>query len=173
MQNGGIIAYPTEAVYGLGCNPYDPHAVARLLEIKQRPIEKGLILVAADFSQIEPLIEPLTPKQKQKLESTWPGHVTWLIKSRPEVPKWLTGSHHKIALRISNHPLVRELCAILGHPLVSTSANPSKKNPAKSALQVRRFFAGHLDYILSGALGKEKNPSLIRDFDSDVVVRNS
>ena len=100
---GGIIAYPTEAVYGLGCDPLDQQAVLRLLALKQRPIAKGLILVASQMQQIEPFIQ-VDSNTLCKIKKTWPGPVTWVIPAQSWVPEWLTGKHQSIAVRISAHP---------------------------------------------------------------------
>jgi L-threonylcarbamoyladenylate synthase len=173
VRNGGIIAYPTEAVYGLGCNPLDAIAVHQLLQIKNRSWEKGLILVAYDMSQLEPFIEPPDTDILNRLQSTWPGPVTWLLKSRPDVPSWLTGKHETIAVRISNHIIVRSLCKQLGHALISTSANPSKSPPAKTSLKVQRYFHQQVDFIICGNLGGENRPCEIRDGQSDTIIRSN
>lgn len=143
----------------------------RLLQIKQRPIAKGLILVAADFGQIEPYIQPLSAKQRQILEATWPGAVTWLIPTATAVPKWLTGEHASIALRITNHPTTAALCKRCGHALVSTSANPTTHKAAKTALTVRRYFQSQLDFILNAPLGSTEKPTEIRELISGQIVR--
>lgn len=173
LHNGGIIAYPTEAVYGLGCNPLDEDAIARLLQIKRRSWEKGLIVVAYNMAQLEPFIEPPDPEVLNRLQSTWPGPVTWLLKPRDGISSSLTGKHQTIAVRISNHVIVRALCKQLGHALISTSANPSQFPPAKTALTVQRYFNKQLDFILNGKLGGQNQPCEIRDGLSDRIVRPS
>ncbi|RLA24971.1 MAG: tRNA threonylcarbamoyladenosine biosynthesis protein RimN, partial [Gammaproteobacteria bacterium] len=122
LQQGKLIAYPTEAVYGLGCDPLNEAAVMSLLSIKQRPAHKGLILVASDFSQLQPFINP-SQEMLQRIIPTWPGPITWVIPVQSWVPTYLKGTHHSIAVRVSAHPLVRQLCASYGGAIVSTSAN--------------------------------------------------
>lgn len=173
IHSGGIIAYPTEAVYGLGCDPFDFDAVTKLLALKQRPVEKGLILIAANFVQIEPLISPLNKQQKQILQKSWPGPTTWLIPASTKAPPWITGTHNSIALRITNHPLANSLCETVGHPIVSTSANISQQKPARCALDIMRYFGQELDYILTGPLGNSKNPTQIKDLLSGQTLRLS
>lgn len=163
LQSGGVIAYPTEGVWGLGCDPFDAHAVARLLQLKRREPAKGLILVAATSAQFEPYLAPLTPAQRQQLLSTWPGPATWLVPHNGTVPEWITGGRPQVALRVSAHPPVVALCERFGGPLVSTSANPSGRPPARDALRVRRYFGTRLDYILQGPLGGQRGPTPIRD----------
>ena len=172
IHTGGVIAYPTEAVYGLGCDPLNPQAVLRLLELKQRPMAKGLILIAADLAQLEPYIEPLTETELATVKASWPGPVTWLLPAKPETPRWLRGEHDCIAVRVTAHPLSCALCRAAGQALVSTSANPSGQSPARSALTVRRYFADRLDLILPGSLDRAAKPSTIRDLRSGRVLRS-
>lgn len=166
---GEIIAYPTEAVYGLGCDPLNEAAILRLLALKQRPIEKGLILIAADFEQLKPFLD-YDQQILDRVLPTWPGAVTWIIPTQSWVPKWLTGEHQSLAVRVSAHPLVKALCQQLHSPLVSTSANPSRKKPAINPLQVRKYFAEQVT-IISGATGGNKNTSAIYDARTGVCLR--
>ncbi len=168
---GGIIAYPTEAVYGLGCNPRDGAAVQRLLAIKRRPIGKGLILIAARVEDLQPYIIALPTKTRSKLRKSWPGPVTWLLPARPQVPDWLRGNHDTLAVRVTAHPLAAALCRACGGVLVSTSANINKRPPARSALSVRRRFGTTIDYVLNGSLGGLAKPTPIIDARSGRVLR--
>lgn len=165
-----MIAYPTEAVWGLGCNPWDRHAVERILQIKQRPIHKGLILVAANMSQLHSLLQDLPQQQLEQLHNSWPGPNTWLIPHHGKVPHWISGRHASVAVRVSAHPLVQALCQLTG-PLVSTSANPTKRPAATSRLRVEQYFHGQLDAVLNAPLGARQQPSTIRDLMSGQVVR--
>ncbi|WP_010487946.1 L-threonylcarbamoyladenylate synthase [Pseudomonas sp. S9] len=172
VMQGGVIAYPTEAVWGLGCDPWDELAVERLLALKNRPMNKGLILVADTIRQFDFLIEDLPDIGQDRLASMWPGRTTWLVPHQDRLPQWITGQHNSVALRVSDHPLVRELCPLTG-PLVSTSPNPAGRPAARSRLRIEQYFPGQLDKVLNGALGGRKNPSLIRDLISGDVVRPS
>ena len=172
LHDGAVIAYPTEAVYGLGCDPLNPDAVVRLLALKQRPMSAGLILIAADFSQVEPFLQPVPIRMRRKIAATWPGPVTWLLPARPEAPAWLRGRHASLAVRVTAHAGVAALCRRFGGALVSTSANPRGQAPARSALQVRRYFADRLDYLLPGRLGGRRQPSEIRDALTDEILRS-
>jgi L-threonylcarbamoyladenylate synthase len=170
IQAGGVIAYPTEAVWGLGCDPWDELAVDRLLAIKERSVSKGLILVADNIRQFDFLLEDLPELWLDRLSSTWPGPNTWLVPHQGLLPAWITGEHDKVALRVSDHPLVRDLCALTG-PLVSTSANRAGRPAARSRLRIEQSFRGQLDYVLGGALGGRRNPSTIRDLVTGEVLR--
>jgi L-threonylcarbamoyladenylate synthase len=170
VREGGVIAYPTEAVWGLGCDPWNEDAVYRLLALKERPVEKGLILVADNIRQFDFLLEGLPDAWLDCLASTWPGPNTWLVPHQDLLPEWVTGQHESVALRVSDHPLVRDLCALTG-PLVSTSANPSGRPAAYSRLRVQQYFGDELDAVLGGALGGRRNPSVIRDLVSGKVLR--
>lgn len=171
LHSGGVIAYPTEAVFGLGCNPLDAQAVTRLLRLKQRPVEAGLILIAADFTQLEPYIEPLPESLRRKVFATWPGPVTWLLPARPDAPFWLRGSHTSLAVRVTAHAGSAALCRSFGGALVSTSANPHGRPPARTALQVIRYFNNSIDYRVPGPLGGRLRPSEIRDARNDHILR--
>ena len=173
LLNGGIIAYPTEAVYGLGCNPVDNSAVMRLLQLKTRPMEKGLILVAATLEQLEAYIVIPTKEIRVKISATWPGPVTWVLPAKPWVPPTLTGIHHTLAVRVSAHPVVQALCREIDQPLVSTSANLESAPPARSALAVQRIFGQNIDFILHGRVNPLANPTEIRDALTDKILRAS
>lgn len=164
VAKGGVIAYPTEAVWGLGCDPKNTAAIERILALKERPWQKGLVLVAADFSQLEPWLEPLSPEDFAKVQATWPGHVSWVLPCKAWVPACLKGEHRSLAVRVSAHPLVQALCAQTG-PLVSTSANPATLEPARSLQEVAQYFKTGLDGILAGELGGKAQPSVIRTLD--------
>jgi L-threonylcarbamoyladenylate synthase len=173
IATGGVVAYPTEAVYGLGCDPRDPDAVARILTIKQRPAAKGLILIAAHLEQLLPYIAPLSEPEIATVNATWPGAVTWLVKPSGSAPYWITGDHKKIAVRVTAHPMAKALCEACGQAIVSTSANPSALPPAKSPLSVRHYFSDQVDFILTGALGAEKKPTQIKDLETGIIIRPS
>lgn len=172
VRRGGVIAYPTEAVWGLGCDPWNPMAVQRLLDLKQRPVSKGLILVAESIDQFDFVLEGLPRVWLDTLAESWPGPNTWLVPHRQRLPSWITGQHDSVALRVTAHPLVRELCALCG-PLVSTSANPTGYPSARSRLRVEQYFSGQLDSVLGGYLGGRRHPSVIRDLQTGELIRSS
>ncbi len=172
LREERVIAYPTEAVFGLGCDPDSEAAVERLLALKQRPREKGLILIAANFQQLESYIEfsALSDAQRQTISATWPGPVTWVIPARAETPDWLTGRFSSLAVRVSDHPLVKQLCLAFGKPLVSTSANLSGQPPCRTAREVTAQF-GERFPVLNGEVGGRLNPSEIRDALTGEMLR--
>lgn len=171
VLSGGIIAYPTEAVYGLGCDPFNGAALLRLLALKQRAMEKGLIVVAADSVQLDDLVDFPNAAIRRKIIASWPGPVTWAVPARPGVPRALTGAHSTLAVRVSAHPVVQALCREINQPLVSTSANLACSPPARSALAVRGIFGQNVDYILHGTVNRDAKPSEIRDALTDRVLR--
>jgi L-threonylcarbamoyladenylate synthase len=171
IMTGGVIAYPTEAVYGIGCLPFDEDALDRIIALKRRDAGKGLIVVAATIEQLEPLAELPQGETGQALRASWPGPVTWIVPARPRLPGQLTGGRATIAVRISGHPIVRRLCRRTGSALVSTSANRSGRAPARTALAVRRALGRDLDLILAGPLGDAASPTEIRDAASGKILR--
>ena len=172
LRSGGVIAYPTEAVYGLGCDPLNIDAVLHLLGIKRRDPAKGLILVADDIRRLLPFID-ITDAQRHTLMQSWPGPHTWLVPAQDWVPAWLTGRHDSLAVRVSAHPLVAALCREAQMPIVSTSANLAGHPPARNALQARRNLAGQVDFFLTGKTGGHNRPTTIRDLRSGRLIRAS
>lgn len=174
MRRGEVIAYPTEAVWGLGCDPLNKQAVLKLLALKQRDYDKGLILVAADMEQVTDYLRPLTAAQRQQLRASWPGPHTWIIPDpEQQVPEWVRGQYPSVALRVSAHPLVAGLCRAFGGPIVSTSANPQGQPPALLAEEVERYFTGAVATITPGSVGDQAKPTQIRDLLTGQVVRAS
>jgi L-threonylcarbamoyladenylate synthase len=171
IGRGGVIAYPTESVWGLGCDPANERAVMRLLALKNRPVNKGLILVADALEDLEWLLSGLEDSQLERLEASWPGSVTWLVPHRNLVPQWITGDHDTVGVRVSAHAGVGALCRAWGGVLVSTSANPAGSAPAVNQLQVRRYFGDSVDFVVPGRVGGQARPSSIRDLVSDRTIR--
>ena len=171
LRAGGVVAYPTEAVYGLGCDPFDASAVQRVLALKRRAPDRGLIVIAADAEALRPLLLPQPAAVMAPVLESWPGPSTWLLPAAPGVPVWITGGRECVAVRVTAHPLAAGLARAFGGPLVSTSANRSGRPAARTALKARRIFGGGVDYYLGGATGGAARPSLIRDARDGRVVR--
>ncbi len=169
LAAGGVLAYPTEGVYGLGCDPSCPVAVTRLLSLKGRSWEQGLILVAAEPGQLRPWVAPADPRSWERALATWPGPVTWVLPAAAWVPPWIRGRHPTVAVRVTAHPLAAALCRAWGGPLVSTSANRHGRPPARTALQVRRAFPRGLDLILPGRTLGLGGPTEIRAADGRLL----
>ncbi|GHC16288.1 L-threonylcarbamoyladenylate synthase [Aidingimonas halophila] len=171
LHSGQLIAYPTEAVWGLGCDPDNDRALTALLRLKQRDPAKGLILVAADIAQLAPWLEGLPAEYHAPLVSSWPGPNTWLVPDNGRSHALVRGCHRSVALRVSDHPLVARLCMAYGGPIVSTSANHAGDAPALTAGQVRERFGAEVAAVVEGPLGGYDHPSTIRDLVSGHIVR--
>ena len=172
IRQGGVIAYPTEAVWGLGCDPWNRSAVHQLLDIKHRPVEKGVILIGSDESQFAPLLDPLSREDRHRLSSCWPGPYTWLIPDTENwVPSWVKGQFVTVAVRVSAHPVVQALCQTVGHPVVSTSANRAGDPPLLSQASVEQAFSYELGAIVGGETSGQKTPSEIRDLQTGQLIR--
>lgn len=177
LRRGGVVAYPTEAVWGLGCDPFDQDAVMRLLAIKQRPVGKGLILVAGALAQLDGLVDwdVLPPARRAAVLATWPGPNTWIVPATARVPDWVTGDHpgdpRGVAVRVSAHPDVVALCAALGGPLVSTSANIGGQPPAFRRDALDPTLLAAIDAVAPGETGGLAAPTAIRDALSDARLR--
>ena len=159
LKQGGIVAYATEYCFGLGCDPLNRDAVLRLLRLKRRPVNKGLIILAADTGQLAPYVTTLSASEL----ATWPGPHTWLLPVRPGVPAWITGRHDKIALRVTAHAQAAALCHAAGMAIISTSANRGGEVPARTDREVTRRFGKLVDYVLPGHVGDAPAPTPIRD----------
>lgn len=171
MRAGGVIAYPTEAVYGFGCDPFNQTAVLKLLALKKRNPRKGLILVASCFEQIKPLITPIAPQLLTHVLETWPGPVTWVFPASDAVPAWVRGDHQTIALRVSAHPIVQQLCDQFCGPIVSTSANLEGELPTRDYRFTQIAFKNAVDFIINGSVGKLSRPTTIRDAITHEILR--
>jgi L-threonylcarbamoyladenylate synthase len=170
---GGVVAYPTEAVYGIGCLPLCETALDRIIALKRRDAAKGLILVAADIEQLARFAEIPNAEIGRAIRSSWPGPVTWVLPARRGLPAQLTGGRATIAVRVSDHAIVGRLCRRAGSALVSTSANSSGHAPARSALAVRRALGREIDFVLAGPLGGAARPTEIRDAATGKVLRGA
>jgi L-threonylcarbamoyladenylate synthase len=174
LEQGDVIAYPTESVWGLGCDPWSESAVLALLQLKHRPVSKGLILVAADEAQVNPFLAKLTAGQRKTVIESWldPASraTTWLVPLTDDVPIWISGQHDRVAVRVTRHTQTRDLCRAFGHPIVSTSANPSGEPAALDAVMVERYFKEQV-FVLHGETSGATEPSVIRDAITGEVLR--
>ncbi len=193
LSTGKLLAYPTESVWGIGCDAFNEEAVQQLLSIKQRPINKGMIVVTDSAARIAPLLEDLSAAQRQTILDSWhisPNTVaqqahTWLLPLSQQItipiPSWISGAHNSVAVRVIAHPLVQQLCAQVvsaGNPygfIVSTSCNPSGQPPALSLQQAQGYFehsefSEQVTYLQGDTLGYEL-PSQIHDALTGQVIR--
>lgn len=169
LHSGGVIAYPTEGVFGLGCLPADHDAVARILDLKARPQSMGLIVIVSDVTQVSEWID--LPVEKVDLESVTGKPVTWIIPASSEAPGWICGDYDSIAVRLTGHRVARALCDASRSAIVSTSANVTGRKPARNSLILRRQFGPLVDYIVPGQCGPAAGPSEIRDYLTGKIVR--
>lgn len=171
LKAGEIIAYPTEAVYGLGCDPFNEQAVRKILSLKGRPESAGFVLIASNLEQLKPWFGQVAPQLLQKALASWPGPVTWLFPRAEHVPDYVAGDHKTIALRMTAHPASRDLCEAFGCALISSSANISSAKPARSHAEVLEYFSDTIAGTLKGPLGDDERPSEIRDLVSGTTFR--
>lgn len=168
---GGTVVYPTEGVYGMGCDFRNEEAVHKILQLKQRPVGKGLVLIASHVQQVLPLIVPQQRFDLARALKTWPGHATWVFPKSKLTPAWVSGDHGTVAVRVSQHPAVKALCDQLGQALVSTSANISGQGTASNCQELKTIWQADVDYYLDLPLGDNKCPSSIRLANSGSVLR--
>jgi L-threonylcarbamoyladenylate synthase len=170
INKGGVIAYPTESVFGLGCDPNNLKALEKILRIKKRPAAKGLIILVSDIAQAESFIQPLTDTQLKQLNQKQIRATTWLIPRKPELSPLLCGNHEKLAIRITTHPIAKAICEFNNSALVSTSCNLSGRPEMKTMLDVRNKLGAQIDHVVNGVCGKQK-PSQIIDLATGQILR--
>jgi L-threonylcarbamoyladenylate synthase len=170
LRRGGLIAYPTESCYGLGCDPRNPRALKRLIRLKGRSAAKGMLLIADHYKRLLPFLRPLRPADLARLQRSWPGPVTWVVPASATCSPLLTGGRATIAVRVTAHPGAAQLCRSAGMALVSTSANRSGQKPAKTAAACRRMFGGRVR-VIAGRIGQRRRPSTLIDLATGTVLR--
>ena len=170
LNSGEVIGYPTEAVYGLGCNPWNKESVEKIAILKKRNLDKPFLMVASSIAQLEDLID--ISILCDSVKETWPGHTTWLIKAKKSVPYWLQDKETgKVGIRVSNHPVVIKLCELFKKPIISTSANISGNQEIKDELEFRKIFASSVNYLVEGNIGDNEKASIIIDMETNEILR--
>ena len=170
LRRGGLIAYPTESCYGLGCDPRNPRALQRLIRLKGRSAAQGLLLIADHRKRLQSFIRPLNAPDLARMKRSWPGPVTWVVPASAACPPLLTGGRATVAVRVTAHPDAAKLCRSLGMALVSTSANKSGRKPAKTAAECRRIFGARVR-VVNGRIGRRRRPSTLIDLATGTVLR--
>lgn len=174
LRQGGVLAYPTEAVFGLGCDPHDHVAFERIFALKQRPATQGVLLIASDFAQVEHYVDlaKVPAEVMTQARASWPGPFTWIFPRSGKVPGWVAGAHAGIALRVTAHGPAAALCRAFGGALVSTSANPHGAPPARDVATLQAYFGDELDGVLDAPLGGASQPTTIRDALTGAIIRS-
>ena len=167
LKLGKVIAYPSEGVWALGCNPQNEEAVYKLLKLKRRPVSKGLIVVGSNLEQMRPYID--VNKYKERLLLKWPGPHTWIVPTT-EAPIWIRGKYDSVALRVSSHRTIVEICEKLEGAIVSTSANIQDEKPLKNEQEVKKEFDNLT--VVEGPLGCLEGPTPIQDVESNKWIRD-
>lgn len=171
IRSGNIIAYPTEAIYGLGCDPDNQAALQKLLELKSRDKNKGLIVIASQWEQLEPFVNTSDQSILERARNSWPGPVTWIMPASKRCTPLLTGDRSTLAVRVSAHNVVRQLCDCCGHALVSTSANISGEQPLNTPEELNAAFGSGIAGVVAGELGTLDNATSIFDASTGVQLR--
>ena len=170
ILGGGVVAHALEGVWGFACDPFDQRAVERVLHIKRRPHQKGLLVVAAAAGDFDAELANLTVAARRAVVESWPGAETWVVATG-RFPSWITGGRPTVAVRVPGHPQARALARLCGGLIVSTSANVSRFPPAMTELRVRKHFQRRLDFVLPGATRHRMGPSRIRLAADGSVLR--
>ncbi|HEY5714792.1 MAG TPA: L-threonylcarbamoyladenylate synthase [Psychromonas sp.] len=171
----GVIAYPTESVFGLGCDPDCEAAIQKILTLKKRPADKGLILIAASIEQLEKYADfsLLNDAQLAAIKKTWPGPYTWIVPAKKNLSKLISGDFDSVAVRVTAHPVVRQICLAFNKPIISTSANLSGLDAALNSQQVNEMFRDNplLSMVIDAPVSGLSSPSQIYDASSGKRLR--
>jgi L-threonylcarbamoyladenylate synthase len=170
LKRGGLVAYPTESCYGLGCDPRNVRALKRMIRLKGRSAAKGLLLIADHFKRLQAFVRPLSADDRARMRRSWPGPVSWVVPASAACPPPLTGGRATVAIRVTAHPVAARLCRSLGMALVSTSANKSGKKPARTAAECRRIFGAQVR-VIDGRIGRRRRPSTLIDLATGTILR--
>jgi len=168
LRKDGIVAYPTETVYGLAVNPFSPAALERLLDAKGRDASKGILLIVADSNQLERVVRDMPDEALPLIEAFWPGPLTLLFPATGDVADMLLGPSGKVAVRCPGHAAARELCAVFGGPLTSTSANRAGEAPATRPEAIE---LPGVDAVLDGGMLPPAQPSTLLDPETGTILR--
>ena len=170
LNKGELIGYPTEAVYGLGCDPWNKESVNKISKLKGRSPDKPFLMVISSKDQLEDLVD--VSSLTDKVWMSWPGHTTWLIKAKDSVPSWMKDKQTgKVGIRMSEHPVVVDLCNLFKKPLISTSANISGKSEIKDPSVFKKTFMTEIKYLVDGHIGNYQKTSIIIDMESEQKIR--
>ena len=170
LRGGGVVCHACEGVWGFACDSFNEEAVRRILTIKKRQPDKGLIVIADHPSKFAPEIEHLTDPIASKVHASWPGHTTWLLPN-VQFPQWITGEHQTVAARVPDHAQALELAREWGKPLVSTSANVEGDPPCTTEKEAHNRFGKLVDVVLSGSIGEAQGSSQIIDAETGEIIR--
>jgi len=170
ISHNGVIIYPTETVYGLGCDPTSFDAIDTINSLKQRDNKTGLLLIACHIDQLDGYIKHPS-KQQIDLINTTPSTTSWITAAHSKAPPWLVSKDGTIGFRITSHPVTRRLCELLQHPIISTSANYKGRTPVSNTLQCHQEFGGIVDFILTSSIERTESPSTIRQLNDNTVLR--
>jgi L-threonylcarbamoyladenylate synthase len=171
IRNGGVVAYPTESCFGLGCDPRNQTAIGRILEMKDRSRDKGLILISDCLEKLLPFLAPMPQDMLDRVQASWPGPVTWLCPASEQATAFLRGQYDSLAVRVTAHSTAARLCEVADMPLVSTSANRAGQPPLRNASEVMSTFGRAVDCIVDEPIGESTKPSKILDALTGEVIR--
>ncbi len=168
LKAGGVVLHATEGIWGLACDPWSASAVEEILSIKQRPAEKGLIVIGAKATDFAPQLAGVDAAARKQIVASWPGRHTWIL---PDVtyPEVVRGFRETLACRVPGHAQARALCTQFGGTLVSTSANVTGVPAITQAAEARQQFAALVDYLLPGEVGKVGTASVIHGLDGAIL----
>jgi len=173
IRSGGVLAYPTDTLYGLGVDPRDPRAVQRLFALKGRQADQPILLLLPDAGAVKDWAAAVTPQAERLMQRFWPGPLTLVFTAQAGVARELTAGTGTIGLRVPGSAITRQLLAFLGTALTGTSANRSGAKDPETAAQVLETLGAGVDLVLDGGRTAGARPSTVVDVrtDTPLVIR--
>jgi L-threonylcarbamoyladenylate synthase len=162
IKGGGVIIFPTETVYGLGCSPFNKKAVKRIFELKGRASKKPLAVIVENFKQVKQLTKKISPRAKDLMTRFWPGPLTLILYKSNKIPNYVTCGSKKIGIRMPDHPITLELLKACRMPIVATSANKSGSTPPLTAGKALKQIKD-VDMAIDGGRTSFKKASTVVD----------
>lgn len=170
VSRGAIFGYPTDTVWGFGCHPLIASSVSRILQIKNRSPDKGLILLSSRIEYCSAYLG-VEADELESIRLPTERPTTWLVTASEFCPPWIHGIYPTVGIRITSHPLIQSICDGLQAPIVSTSANRRGKATARTSFQMRKQFSSELDFIVNGFATGSHQPSEIKSLTSGTILR--
>ena len=171
LKAGKVLVHPTESIWGLGCDALNESAIDLIFKLKQRPLNKSLILLAESYFSIKEFVTSLNPDQEKLLNEKWPGPHTFLFTYNKNLPSHLMNETGKIAIRVSNHLPVKNLLKVYKGFMVSTSANFSGQSNINCPNKILETFANDDIAYYDETLGNQLKPSQIIDLETGIILR--
>jgi L-threonylcarbamoyladenylate synthase len=169
LKRGEVIVFPTETLYGLGADALNNEAVETVFCLKGRNPNAPIPVLVADEAMLGQIVDRIPPLARELVQRFWPGPLTLVLPARPDIPRPLLNAMGGVGVRISSQPIATRLVEALGRPMTATSANPSGKQPARTLLEAKNYFAGKVNIFIDGGVLTSKRGSTVAEVQGERV----